>query len=197
MANLFYISDTHFGHSNILTFRVRCEICDGRGDTFHHDLADPPILLLSCSRCEGTGQRLLRKFACVEEMDDLIVQRWNATVRPQDHVYHLGDVAMHRRSLATVKRCNGHKRLVRGNHDIHKTKEYLEAGFKEIHGVKVHDNVLFSHIPVHPDSFSRFAGNVHGHLHERTLRRPYLSVCVEQTDYWPVSLEDVKKRLAA
>ena len=56
-----------------------------------------------------------------EEGDEFMVDRWNAVVRPEDKVYHLGDVAMHKAGLATW-RLNGTKVLIRGNHDIYKLR---------------------------------------------------------------------------
>jgi len=35
-----------------------------------------------------------RPFASMEEMDEVLVQRWNERVRPGDRVYHLGDFAV-------------------------------------------------------------------------------------------------------
>lgn len=157
--NLFFTSDTHFGHSNIIRY------------------------------CH-------RPFASAEEMDEVLVERWNGVVRPQDHVYHLGDVAMRRQHLPILKRLHGHLRLVRGNHDVFKTKEYLQY-FDEIYGMRVFDNLLFTHVPVHPISLKRFRANVHGHTHEVILGEPYLNISVEQTNYTPVSFEDLKKALDA
>jgi calcineurin-like phosphoesterase family protein len=163
MANLFVISDTHFGHANILNFQ----------------------------REDGSP---LRDFSCAEEMDQHIVDKWNSTVRPQDHVYHLGDVAMRKEHLSTVKRCNGHKRLVRGNHDIFRTKDYLEY-FDEIYASRVLDGLIFTHIPIHINSLGRFTANVHGHTHtmpQGTFGPNYYNVSVEMMNYTPVSLEDLK-----
>jgi calcineurin-like phosphoesterase family protein len=144
------------------------------------------------TRQDGT---VLRPFANAAEMDEALVDNWNKVVRPQDHVYHLGDVAMARRHLATVARCNGHKRLVRGNHDIFRTKEYLEH-FEEIYGVRVLDNIIFSHIPIHPVNMGRFRANVHGHMHENdSPEGNYYSVCLERINYTPISLEDLKVKL--
>ena len=166
MADLFVISDTHFGHSNILSFK------------------------------NPDGSRV-RDFSCVEEMDQIMVDRWNAVVKPSSHVYHLGDVAMRKEHLATVGRLNGHKRLVRGNHDIFKTRDYMKY-FEEIHAVRVLDGMLFSHIPIHPESLGRFAANIHGHVHglpQGTYGPKYYNVSVEVMDYTPISLEDLAKRV--
>jgi calcineurin-like phosphoesterase family protein len=166
MANLFIISDTHFGHANILNFVDK----DGKH---------------------------LRTFGSVEEMDQHMVDRWNSVVRPQDHVYHLGDVAMKQQCIETVARCNGRKRLVRGNHDIFRTKKYLPY-FEEIYGIRVLDGMIFTHIPIHPESLSRFKSNVHGHVHAQPQGHygpRYYNVSVEAVDYTPVALEDLKLRI--
>lgn len=60
-----------------------------------------------------------RPFSSVEEMDQAIVDRWNAVVSTRDTVYVLGDVALGKieLSLARVSQLNGYKILVPGNHD--------------------------------------------------------------------------------
>lgn len=152
---IWFISDTHFGHDNIIGY---------------------------CGR----------PFTSASEMDEVMVERWNATVRPSDKVYHLGDVAMRREHLATVKRLHGKKRLIRGNHDIFSTSDYLACGFQEVLGVRVLANVLFSHFPVHPGSLGRFLANAHGHIHQQpSPEGAYVNLCVEWTEYRPVTLEEV------
>lgn len=166
MANIFVISDTHFGHANILTFQNE----DGS-----------PV----------------RTFSSVEEMDEHMIERWNSVVRPQDHVYHLGDVAMKKQFLDTLGWCSGHKRLVRGNHDIFRTKDYLKY-FDEIYACRVLDGMIFTHIPIHPESLGRFTANVHGHVHGQPQGKygpKYYNVSVEVMDYTPISLEDLKVRI--
>lgn len=169
MSDIFFVSDTHFGHANILKFTLP----DGS-----------PV----------------RPFASVEEMDEHMVDRWNSVVRPQDKVYHLGDVAMRREHIQIVGRCHGHKRLVRGNHDDHDIKHYLPF-FKEIHATRVLDGMIFSHIPIHSESLGRFTANVHGHVHNNVpalhFGPRYFNVSVEVIDYTPIALEDLKQRIAA
>lgn len=147
----------------------------------------------------------LRDFRDAEECDEWMITRHNALVRPSDHVYMLGDVCIRREHLRTVKRFNGHKRLVRGNHDVFKTRDYLEAGFEEIHGCRVLNNLMLTHVPIHPDCLGRFHGNLHGHIHENVLpteekrtvnlKRPYLNVGVEVLNYTPITIEEAADRL--
>jgi calcineurin-like phosphoesterase family protein len=135
------------------------------------------------------------EFSTVEEMDEKIVENWNAVVREGDTVYHLGDVCLNRRHLATVKRLNGRKILIKGNHDLFPLKDYLAAGFKDIRACVVvdetaeHGGGILTHIPLHASQLVRFGRNIHGHLHTGIIPEPwYLNVCVEKTGYAPVEL---------
>lgn len=169
MKDIYVISDTHFGHNNILGF----------------------------TREDGTK---LREFGCVEDMDEYMVARWNEVVRPQDIVYHLGDVAMKRKSIATVGRCNGHKRLITGNHDIYDMKDYLPF-FEKIMGFRKIEELIFTHIPIHPESLRHNWINVHGHVHNNVERNHfgprYLNVSVEVIDWRPVHLDVVRQLVRA
>jgi hypothetical protein len=136
-------------------------------------------------------------------MDEAMVELWNQRVRPTDRVYHLGDVVINRRALATMRRLNGDKILIKGNHDIFKLGDYTPY-FRDIRGYHVMAGMILSHIPLHADSHGRFGVNVHGHLHDRRVLLPsgeidkrYHCVCVEQTDFAPIALEEVQQRIVA
>ena len=60
-----------------------------------------------------------RPFADAGEMDRVLIDNWNATVRPGDEVYHLGDFCMGGPEAAAVyrKQLNGRIHLIAGNHD--------------------------------------------------------------------------------
>jgi calcineurin-like phosphoesterase family protein len=150
--------------------------------------------ILKFKRNDGTP---LRNFKDIDEHDNIMVDNWNKIITPQDHVYHLGDVVINRRCLDICKRLMGHKRLVRGNHDIFKTKEYIDVGFQEIYGCRVFPkhNMILSHIPIHPGSLKEGWTNIHGHTHSNVVLdhngHPdprYKCVSVEQTSYSPVLL---------
>ena len=64
------------------------------------------------------------------------------------------------------------------------------------------DNIIFTHIPVHPDSKARFKANVHGHLHSNKVRFDngkgeidnfYINVSVEQINFTPIHYDELKK----
>jgi len=135
----------------------------------------------------------LRPWDNIEEMDEALVSNWNSVVTPKDKVYHLGDVVINRKHLKTLLRLNGEKVLVKGNHDIFRINEYLEH-FKDVRGYHILDNLIMSHIPIHPDSRGRFRGNIHGHLHANTVGDPwYYNVSVEQINYTPIPFETVRE----
>jgi len=187
MATIWFTSDSHFHHANFLTFK------DKKGD-------------------------FIRPFSCVEEVDTLMEERWKEVVKPQDHIYHLGDLTMERgsrggpqaqRLIKLIKGLPGHKRLVLGNHDHFSVSVYQEAGFEKIRGCYGgFEGLVLTHIPVHPDTLWNKV-NVHGHIHERLVRIPeggkpfherkpdpkYVNVCVEQTLYRPISLEEIMERI--
>ncbi len=170
---IFFISDTHFPHPNILTFTGQ------------------------------DGQRIRPQFTSVEEMDEHMVERWNSVVKPSDHVYHLGDVTMMRGTatrclhpkspLRIVQRLNGHKRLVLGNHDHCPVEAYAAVGFQKIYGVKLVDKFWCSHVPIHEMGMGRATANIHGHIHEKPSPPGYYyNVSVEALDYTPVPLDVIQ-----
>jgi calcineurin-like phosphoesterase family protein len=141
-------------------------------------------------------------------MNETMIERHNAKVKEQDTVYFLGDVVINKKYLELVKRMNGRKILVRGNHDIFKDEDYRAVGFEQMHGVRVFvDKFILSHIPLHPECVTeRFRVNVHGHLHANQVSwiHPtdgvgydprYLCVCVEQTDFTPLHFDEVEERI--
>jgi calcineurin-like phosphoesterase family protein len=151
-------------------------------------------------RSDGTK---LRPWDDPDDMDEEMIRRWNDTVRPNDKVYHLGDVVINRKALKTLWRLNGDKVLIRGNHDIFRDEEYREH-FRELRAYHVMNGMILSHIPIHTESLARFGTNIHGHLHANRVMTGiknskidvrYHCVCVEQTDFAPILFEDVIKRI--
>ena len=171
MSNdIWVISDTHFSHGNICKF----------------------------TNYDGTP---LRPWDNVEDMNEAMIEGWNSVVKDGDKVYHLGDFSMGFKELPqhVVWRLKGQKRLVRGNHDMCPTAEYLKH-FEDIYGVRVFhsEKLIFSHIPLHAESIKPGWLNVHGHLHNNIVRLPnkspdtrYFNVSVERINYTPIHIDEL------
>lgn len=113
-----------------------------------------------------------RDFASVEEMDETIINNWNAVVSEDDDVYLLGDFGHTSVDLvAILKRLKGRKHLVIGNHDRKPIRSALfRHCFVEIHNViEVHDNgvmIVLSHYPMAEwNGYYQGAWHFYGHIH--------------------------------
>lgn len=137
----------------------------------------------------------LRPFATIEQHDEELVRRWNDTVRPKDTVWHLGDVVFGAINLPILGRLNGLKHLIMGNHDHYPAEDYLRY-FRHLHGTVENRGYIMSHVPVHPQQLTRFKGNIHGHMHAKTMEDPrYACVSMEHTGLTPILLDTVIHRL--
>jgi calcineurin-like phosphoesterase family protein len=136
----------------------------------------------------------LRPWDSAQEMDEAMIELWNETVRPKDEVIHLGDVAFGKQHVKTMSKLNGRKMLIKGNYDRFDLATYAPH-FYDIGGCLSLDGFILTHIPVSDHQKYRYKGNIHGHLHSESLPDPwYQCVSVEQTEFKPVLLEEVKAR---
>jgi calcineurin-like phosphoesterase family protein len=165
MADIWFISDTHFFHDNIIRF---------------------------CAR----------PFSNSTEMNEKMIENWNKMVRPQDKVYHLGDVAMgctDKELAILLQRLNGHKRLIVGNHDTIKSPA-IQNNFEKINlWAGQHDwGFTAMHVPNSIEQLPWGKYQVHGHIHNAEHSDPhYINVCVEQIGYTPIHLETIKQIINA
>lgn len=149
-----------------------------------------------------------RPFQTVEDMDEALIENWNACVKPGDTVYHLGDVFF-RKNTPTMKaimdRLNGDKILRMGNHDRESVTKYLHLGFQKVYKQdlivsKFAKPMILSHYPVEDElTLNSFkARNVHGHTHSQNgyLDQYYFKcVSVELTNYRPLHVDEINKWL--
>lgn len=139
------------------------------------------------------------RWSTVEQMNEDLISIWNSIVKPEDRVYHLGDISMGKSGLEFARRLNGRKILIKGNHDLQKLKDYVEI-FDDIRASHSLDNVILTHIPVHEGQKHRYRANIHGHLHSKRVLNGlgeidpwYISACVELNDFKPVTFENMMK----
>lgn len=79
-----------------------------------------------------------RPFLSVEDMNEALINNWNAVVAPEDNVYSLGDFAMGKigKIKEVISQLNGNLYMITGNHDeeiIKNSESLIKEGFvKEI-----------------------------------------------------------------
>ncbi len=137
-----------------------------------------------------------RPFASGAEMDDAMVERWNAAVTPDDEVWHLGDFALGRAAPGPLlARLNGRKHLIAGNNDPVSTTsqpDWASVGhYAEIEcdGIAL----VLCHYPFRTwNRIGKGALNLHGHSHGRLKPMPrQFDVGVDVRDFRPVTLREL------
>lgn len=179
----FITSDLHFHHKNILAYeperlRLVCEYIakqDLAGDyDSPKEIAETYLQAIKDQNKELIGWYL-------DYHDKWLVEQWNSVVSPEDTVYFLGDLTL-KDSRSFIKECseklNGHKILIRGNHDCGKKSAYAEANWEyghrsaytlEENGVKIvmsHEPPFDKDLPLPPNAEWDEEGNLldsHGH----------------------------------
>lgn len=134
-------------------------------------------------------------FSGVDSMTEEIIRRWNEVVAPNDIVFHLGDIAFGGVDVQSIiRRLNGKKYLIRGNHDNKKDEYYHNCGFSGVYSMLEFKGVVFTHIPIHPQEFYRWTTNIHGHVHSKSIRDDdrYINVCCEVINYTPIKMSTLK-----
>lgn len=118
-----------------------------------------------------------RPFASIEDMNKALIERWNNTVSDEDTVYVLGDMfwCKAKEAVLVLKSLNGHKVLIKGNHDrvgnaefdkcFDKIADYLEIVDDE--WCDEGEKVVLCHYPI-PCFKNHFKGWIHlyGHVHD-------------------------------
>ncbi|HHD72457.1 MAG TPA: hypothetical protein ENL02_00835 [Epsilonproteobacteria bacterium] len=66
------------------------------------------------------------------DQDRFLIDRWNNAVGPEDTVLHLGDFCLKRSPRDYLKKLNGSKMLLPGNHDKGSTAFHLSQGWIEV-----------------------------------------------------------------
>lgn len=153
---------------------------------------------------EGILRFCGRPYDSVEEMNRKLIRNFNSVVKPEDTVYILGDVSYKIRladANALIAKLNGHKHLIRGNHD----KRYDESLFEEVCDIKQifeHGrHFTLMHYPMLEWAKMRSKSiHLHGHMHNQgidynlrckaeSIRR--FDVGVDANGYYPVAITTV------
>jgi calcineurin-like phosphoesterase family protein len=181
---IYIASDIHLGHFNILKYCPERNVIpyDGIREITHAD---------------------------VSAMNELIITNWNSIITTEDTVFILGDFLMGivANSIPLIRRLNGSKILIRGNHDktlskLIKNDSSLSDLFESVHDYyeyfHMHDGknrmICMSHFPMR-HWHGQNAGSImlHGHLHGSPCDVPgrIKDVGIDTNNLRPYLLDDV------
>lgn len=159
----FLISDTHFGHANMLNFTNS----DGSKLRVFDNVSHMNDVMID------NWNKTVSEEDKVYHLGDVGFKSFSAL-------------------KAIMDRLNGKKILIKGNHDNLKLSQYSQM-FADVRAYHVLDGMMLSHIPIHPGSLSRWKSNIHGHLHNNVLEDTrYFNVSVERIGYTPIDFEEVR-----
>ena len=142
-----------------------------------------------------------RGYNTIEEMNESILEKWNSIIKPNDTVYHLGDVFLNdfETGINIIKQLNGHIHLAIGNHDTETRLAAFKNIFDEIqfgYRLKFKQGcLLLSHYPQLTNNSDYFyTYSIHGHTHSPNpfCEFPLMyNVNCEAHDCNPVAYEDL------
>ena len=142
-----------------------------------------------------------RPFNDFVEMDTQLIRRYNSIVQKEDLCYFIGDfslrAARHRYYYEDLlRRYNGTKVLIAGNHDPCKIHTYVEMGFRSIHSsfeTVIDDvDVVMAHDPA-ISVIDRSVLFLCGHVHDLFVtQKNAINVGVDIWNYFPVSWDQIK-----
>lgn len=149
-----------------------------------------------------------RGFKSIQEHDETIIWNWNSVVKPDDTVYHLGDVMLgnNEHGMECLQRLNGQIKLIRGNHDtdarmkLYETLPNIEVlGWATVIKYKKY-NFYLSHHPTLTSNLEKSGHlrehliNLFGHTHQQNkffMSIPYLyHVGLDSSECTPILLDD-------
>lgn len=144
-----------------------------------------------------------RPFKSLEEMNETIIQNWNKRVKPEDTIFHLGDLAFKYAPSETpdapkkgveqiLSRLNGKIILLEGNHDT-------RNGAKTIIETMVINHGGYKIFLTHNPNYARinFHFNFCGHLHGKygkfiqKEKSVIVDLSVENWHYTPVTINEI------
>lgn len=166
--------------------------------------SDPHFYHKNICKFTNYDESKLRPWDDAEKMTEDMILWYNELVADGDRVYILGDVAFSPTDMRkAVSRLKGRKVLVPGNHEPTEMRKYLDL-FDDVRGYVVKKGFVMSHMPIHPQSLSRWQLNIHGHTHNNTVKENikhpdgpddtrYYCACVERTNFRPIPLDTILK----
>ena len=171
--DVFAIGDCHFWHSNIIKY---CNRPWWKKDESGADVPD------------------------VEKMNEDMIKMWNSVITSDKQtVYINGDFCFGSKTKVkeVFDKLNGRKRIVLGNHDKCKFKDYYDIGFDRVYDkpIVVSNFCILSHEPLQWVKDGGVYMNVYAHVHTQEMYRDFTlnSFCTsaERLSYKPIRFTEI------
>ncbi|BBM84738.1 GNAT family N-acetyltransferase [Candidatus Uabimicrobium amorphum] len=140
MGNIWFTSDTHFGHANIIKHSLR-PFFSGQEQEIY-ELAHRPQ---ATQQDIANYAKMRVSPQSVRKHDEQLIANWNARVTNRDRIYHLGDFGFANDAYTDkiLSRLNGNIYFLRGNHDYNtKVIQKHCVWVKDYFELKVKDDTL-------------------------------------------------------
>jgi calcineurin-like phosphoesterase family protein len=154
-----------------------------------------------------------RPFKNVEQMNKTLIQNWNSYITDRDHVYILGDLVFKGTGIEAneiIKKLNGKKYLIKGNHDkFIEDNSFNKDNFEWIkdYYVLAYEKMKFIlfHYPIFEwEGYFGDAIHLYGHVHNNgknyeqkkrleVLGKRAINVGVDVNNYYPISIQTIIK----
>lgn len=141
----------------------------------------------------------------IDQMNRDMISKWNLKVKPGDIIWHLGDFSFKgRRHIKLIcDMLNGYKILIKGNHDRHGKKFFLDVGFNEVYNKpiayesKYFGSVILSHRPIKDKHIlAGYNWNFHGHIHNYyKVKNKNINISVDVWNFEPVTEIDILREM--
>lgn len=150
-----------------------------------------------------------RPFSNAEQMNRSIIRSWNEKIPQDADVYICGDLSLignekYRRLEPVIRKLNGRKHLILGNHDRITPDKYVEIGIFSVHYPYftlpngwscIHDPSLAVVFPRDSVILSGHVHNLYGRANRGPKGQAVIDVGMDAWNYVPVSLEEIQKEI--
>lgn len=164
--NVFFISDTHFHHPNIIKY---------------------------CGRpfkdVEAMNKALIENWNRVVRKEDYVFCLGDFCLGSKEQIIEIGKQLNGVKILIMGNHCRGTKKTYEEAGFSKVCKNGLDVYCSEI------GNIHLTHYPMSPDLMAIGAINIHGHIHSKAIfdedSPKHWCVCAEATDYTPIEYKEL------